>query len=266
MQEGSVPVINLEELFRISEWQHEVDWQPFRDGIEIYRLYGDGVSGPTAAFLRFSPGAQVALHEHTGFEHILVLDGCQVDENSRADAGTLIVNPPGTRHSVFSEAGCIVLAIYERPVAFVGESPGPRTLPPAVPSSRLLAVNGTLMRGLALNRNLTDVGATFVQKAATAACYRLWTIDDRHPAMRRVLEGGVSVAVELWDVPAAGLASVLAGEPAGLTIGKVTLDDGREVLGVLGESWLCDGGREITAFGCWRAYMASRRSPHDVVI
>jgi len=257
-------VLNLEELFRIAEWQHEIDWQPFREGIEIYRLYGDGMTGPTAALLRFAPGAQVALHEHTGFEHILVLDGFQVDENSRADAGTLIVNPPGSRHSVLSETGCIVLAIYEKPVVFVGEPVNPDDRPTSSCSSLLLAVNGTLMRGLELDGNLTSVGAAFVQDAATAPVYRLWSIGDRHPAMRRVLEGGVRVAVELWDVPTAGLASVLAREPAGLTIGKVILDDGREVLGVLGESWLCDGGQEITAFGGWRAYVASRRGPHAV--
>ena len=49
----------------------------------------------------------------------------------------------------------------------------------------LLAVNGTLMRGLALNPNLLKVGATFVREDATDACYRLWSIDDRHPAMLR---------------------------------------------------------------------------------
>src|SRR5678815_3989528 len=106
-------VLTFRDLFAVTDWESKVPWVPFRDGIDIYRLYGDGVSGPTAALLRFQPGARVPLHEHTGYEHIIVLDGVQVDENSRADAGTLIVNPPGTRHSVFSETGCIVLAIYE---------------------------------------------------------------------------------------------------------------------------------------------------------
>ena len=50
----------------------------------------------------------------------------------------------------------------------------------------LLAVNGTLMRGLALNPNLVAAGATFVRETTTAATYRLWSIDDRHPAMMRV--------------------------------------------------------------------------------
>jgi hypothetical protein len=121
-----------------------------------------------------------------------------------------------------------------------------------------LAVNGTLMRGLSLNGNLLSVGATFDRDAATVASYRLWSIDDRHPAMVRVSQGGAAIAVEVWQVPAAGLATILLGEPPGLAIGKVRLEDGQETLGVLGEPALCDGQREITAYGGWRAYLAAR--------
>jgi hypothetical protein len=45
-------------------------------------------------------------------------------------------------------------------------------------------------------------------------------------------------------------------EPPGLCIGKVRLSDGEEVLGVLGEAFLCDGKRDITQWGGWRAYIA----------
>ncbi len=122
-------------------------------------------------------------------------------------------------------------------------------------NSTLLAVNGTLMRGLELNPNLLKVGATFVREDVTQACYRLWSIDDRHPAMLRTPGQGTGVALELWDVPLAGLAQVLLSEPPGLAIGKVVLHDGTIVLGVLGEPFLCEGKREITEFGGWRAYM-----------
>jgi len=121
-----------------------------------------------------------------------------------------------------------------------------------------LAVNGTLMRGLPLNANMLAAGATFVREAATVPAYRLWSIGDRHPAMIRVAAGGASVAVEVWAVPPAGLAHILQQEPPGLCIGKVTLADGEELLGVLGEPALCEGQREITEHGGWRAYIASR--------
>ncbi len=118
----------------------------------------------------------------------------------------------------------------------------------------LLAVNGTLMRGLELNPNMLAAGATFVREAVTKPTYRLWSIGDRHPAMIRVRSGGVGVAVEVWSVPPAGLASILCKEPPGLSIGKITLADGSEVLGVLGEPILCEGEKEISHYGSWRDY------------
>jgi hypothetical protein len=124
----------------------------------------------------------------------------------------------------------------------------------------LLAVNGTLMRGLELNGNLVAAGATFVREDDTDACYRIWSIDDRHPAMMRTPGEGASVAVEVWEVPVAGLVSILLAEPPGLAIGKVVLRDGSIVLGVLGEPFLCKGKREITQYGGWRAYVASKRT------
>ncbi|HEY9651227.1 MAG TPA: glutamyl-tRNA amidotransferase [Coleofasciculaceae cyanobacterium] len=117
-----------------------------------------------------------------------------------------------------------------------------------------LAVNGTLMRGLPLNGNLQAVEATFIRETTTEAVYRLWSIDDVYPAMVRVATGGVAIAVEVWDVPLAGLGKLLLQEPPGLCIGKVRLVDGEEVLGVLGEAILCEDKQEITQWGGWRAY------------
>ena len=119
MANESAPALKLNDLFQVSGWQHKLPWKPFQDGVEIYRLYGDGETGPTAALLRFRAGGRVALHEHTGYEHVFILAGSQVDENSRAETGSLIINPPGTSHSILSENGCIVLAIYEKPVKFL---------------------------------------------------------------------------------------------------------------------------------------------------
>lgn len=111
-------VLRIDNLFQIADWQHKLHWQAFREDVDIFRLYGDGKTGPTAALLRFHAGSRVPTHTHEGFEHILVLSGSQVDENSRSERGDLIVNPPGTSHTVLSETGCIVLAIYEKPVRF----------------------------------------------------------------------------------------------------------------------------------------------------
>jgi quercetin dioxygenase-like cupin family protein len=118
------PRLELQNLFQIASWSDKIVWQPFRDGVDIYRLHGDGITGPTTALIRFRKTGKVPLHKHAGWEHILVLAGSQRDQNTTANAGTLMINPPGTAHSVVGEAGCIVLAIYEHPVQFVPE-PGP---------------------------------------------------------------------------------------------------------------------------------------------
>jgi anti-sigma factor ChrR (cupin superfamily) len=99
-------------------WQSAIPWIPFYEGVQIHRLYGDGVAGPSAALLRFSPGGKIPLHFHTGYEHIIVLEGSQVDEHGQLQAGGLRIHPPGSSHSVTSESGCVVLAIYEKPVSF----------------------------------------------------------------------------------------------------------------------------------------------------
>jgi hypothetical protein len=120
-----------------------------------------------------------------------------------------------------------------------------------------LAVNGTLMQGLELNRNLLAVAATFVREDTTEAAYRLWSINDRHPAMLRVSQGGAAIAVEVWRVPLTGIGLLLLQEPPGLCVGRVCLSNGEMVLGVLAEPILCENQVEITDWGGWRAYVQS---------
>jgi len=97
-----------------------LEWEEFRDGIDISWVYRtDEARGPSAAFLRYAPGAKVPAHEHVGIEHIIVLEGAQQDENGVYEAGDVVVNPTGARHSVSSDEGCLVLAIWQAPVRFL---------------------------------------------------------------------------------------------------------------------------------------------------
>ena len=125
----------------------------------------------------------------------------------------------------------------------------------------LIALNGTLMRGLELEPNLVNLGATFVREDRTEPAYRLYSVNDVHPAMVRLpaneTNGGVSVAVEIWSVPADGVATLLSKEPPGLSIGKVKLQNGTTILGVLAEPALVVGKKDISNFdGSWREYIA----------
>lgn len=124
----------------------------------------------------------------------------------------------------------------------------------------LLAVNGTLMRGLELEPNLVNLGATFVREDRTEPAYRLYSINDIHPAMVRVPANattGVSVAVEIWSIPADGVATLLGKEPPGLSIGKAKLQNGSIVLGVIAEPALVVGMKDISNYnGSFRDYIA----------
>ena len=123
-------------------------------------------------------------------------------------------------------------------------------------ASDLLFVNGTLMRGLALNANLD--GAEFVEEAQTAPVYRIHSIGDVHPGMYLVPKGGVSVAGEIYRVPDDVWRRVEEGEPPGLYRGPVTLADGRVVPGILFPRELAEAHRDISEYGGWRAYWAAR--------
>ena len=110
------PRIELNNLFSIAKWQDTIPWLPFKDNFEIHRLYGDGISGPTAALLRCRKSGPLPVHQHVGYEHILMLTGFERDQNGVSHKGTLTINPPGSSHQVVSDAGSIVLAIWENPV------------------------------------------------------------------------------------------------------------------------------------------------------
>ena len=103
----------------LSRVPENLDWGILRPGVAVAWIYREPDGGPAAAYLRYEPGASVPLHRHAGLEHILVLEGEQQDERGTYPAGTLVVNPPGTRHSVQSPKGCLALLIWNRPVEMI---------------------------------------------------------------------------------------------------------------------------------------------------
>ncbi len=103
----------------VLEGWRALPFSPFRTGVEIHHiLEGE----PAVAILRYAPGARIPRHLHTGLETILVLDGTQCDERGCYPEGSLVVNPEGSVHSVWSEDGCAVLIQWERPVRILDEN------------------------------------------------------------------------------------------------------------------------------------------------
>lgn len=93
-------------------------FEPFSEGVEIAWLSNQGEEGGTA-LLRYVPGASVPRHLHVGLETIVVLDGEQSDDRGTYPAGTVITNPPGYTHAVWTETGCTILICWNKPVQFV---------------------------------------------------------------------------------------------------------------------------------------------------
>ena len=124
-------------------------------------------------------------------------------------------------------------------------------------NSLILAVNGTLMRGLELENNLKAVNAVFLRESQTEKAYRLYTIDDKYPAMVKD-EQGAAIDVELYEISEEGMQEVLSKEPEGLTIKEITLIDGSQVQGVVGLPFIIRNRKEITLYGGWRNYLASK--------
>ncbi len=144
------------------------------------------------------------------------------------------------------------------------DAPSP-ALPASVPTVAI-AVVGAHLSGLPLNPQLLALGAYGREVARTAPCYRLFALPDTtppKPGMLRVAEGGAAIEVEVWTLPSAEVGAFLASIAAPLGLGTVELADGRRVHGFLCEAHALANAVDITGYGGWRAYLASRSSSAD---
>ena len=119
-----------------------------------------------------------------------------------------------------------------------------------------LLVVGAHLSGQPLNHELLAAGGICAGTAATAPHYRLLALDSTppKPGLVRVTDDGASIAGEVWRLPAIGFARLMAGLAAPMAIGRVWLDDGREVLGFLCEPAAVPGAADITSYGGWPAW------------
>lgn len=127
-----------------------------------------------------------------------------------------------------------------------------------------VAVCGAHMAGLPLNHQLTGRGAHLVTCTKTSADYRLYALPGgppHRPGMVRVPadERGSEIEVEVWEMAAREFGSFVAGIPAPLGIGTLTLADGEQVQGFICEPYAVKGAVDISCFGGWRAYLQGNK-------
>jgi allophanate hydrolase len=125
-----------------------------------------------------------------------------------------------------------------------------------------LAVVGAHLSGMPLNGEITALGARLLEQTTTAPDYRLFALNGsqppKKPGLLRVAAGkGAPIAVELWALPTAMFGAFMAAVASPLSIGTLTLADGRAVKGFLVEAEAIAGAQDISSFGGWRAYVAS---------
>ncbi|CAL9472227.1 Allophanate hydrolase [Nocardiopsis dassonvillei] len=123
-----------------------------------------------------------------------------------------------------------------------------------------LAVFGAHLRGQPLHHQLTEPGARFVGTARTAPEYRMVALPTTppKPGLQRVASGGASLACEVWKLSPAALGAFLAALPAPMSLGAVTLSDGRTVVGFGCEAVAAEGARDISGHGGWLAYLEAQ--------
>jgi allophanate hydrolase len=131
-------------------------------------------------------------------------------------------------------------------------APTPVTLP--------IAVVGAHLSGMPLHGELISLGARMREATVTAAEYRLYALETAppKPGLVRVGGGGSAIEVEVYDLPMANVGSFLAGISSPLGLGSVRLANGEGVHGFLCEAIAVDGAPEVTSYGGWRSYVASR--------
>lgn len=138
----------------------------------------------------------------------------------------------------------------------------PRYAPNApLPDTIQIAVVGAHLNGQPLNGQLVERSARLVRTAKTSAGYSFYALANTAPAKPGLVFDGIGegrIEVEIWEMDAAGFGTFVALIPPPLGIGTLRLDDGSSVKGFVCESHAVSDGIDITRFGGWRNWLASR--------
>jgi allophanate hydrolase len=214
---------------------------------------------PTLAEVTADPiGINSKLGRFTNMTNLLDLCAVAVPAGMRSDGlpfGVQLLAP------AFSDWKLLDLAFR-----WCGEAPTSPTLPSqqtSMDDTVLLAVAGAHLSGQPLNPDLLRLGGRLAYSARTDASYRMFEIPGPMPRpglIRRMgahAEEGDGIEVEVWRLPASGMAGLLASVVPPLAVGLMDLADGTQVLGFVCTTDASDAGPDITSFGGWRAYLAA---------
>jgi allophanate hydrolase len=214
---------------------------------------------PTIAAVAAEPVLRNSeLGYYTNFVNFFDMAALSIPAGFRADglpAGITLIGKAGSDH-LLAAAG----------MAFTG---APRDAADRLAADPLdfdeptieLAVVGAHLDGQPLNWQLRERGARKLRTPRTRPAYRLYALANTSPpkpGLVRTENGGSAIAVEVWELPLRHFGSFVAEIPAPLGIGTVHLEDDTIVKGFICEPAALAGAQDITGFGGWRDYLASR--------
>ena len=124
-----------------------------------------------------------------------------------------------------------------------------------------LVVCGAHMRGLPLNHQLLDLGATYLGEVRSAPAYKFLCLHKKQPirpGMVRIGSGdGASILMEQWRLPITAVGSFFHKIASPLGLGSVELEDGTWTQGFICEAAAEVESIDISSFGSWKAYLDS---------
>ena len=207
------------------------------------------------------------LGTYTNFVNLLDLCGLAVPASMRGDgapSGITLLAPAG-RDAALATIGRAFHADTGLPLGATGRSQPPLAeTPSALRDGEIpLAVVGAHLSGMTLNGELRLRNARFVEETKTTADYRLYAltgVTPPKPGLLRVADGeGAAITVEVWALSPAEFGRFVGDIPPPMSIGTVRLAGGGSAKGFLVEARAVDGARDISSFGGWRAFTASKR-------
>ncbi len=221
----------------------------------------------TVADLNSDPiGPNSELGTYTNFVNLLDLCALAVPSRFRGDgfpSGVTLIAPRG-QDGLLAGIGAHLHAMAGVTIGATSMAlpPDEQQLTTTAPGEIELAVVGAHLSGMPLNPELTNRGARFLRAGPTTADYRLFALAGGppfRPGLMRVAAGtGFAIATEVWALTPDALGRFMAGVPAPLGIGTTSLADGTTPKGFIVEAEGVVGARDISEFGGWRNFIASR--------